>query len=354
MHPFFSHFRYFDVAFPLPKLDMIAIPDFAAGAMENWGLVTYRDTALLWDTVKSSASAKERVAYVVAHELAHQWFGNLVSPEWWAYLWLNEGFATWAGNLAVNELFPHWQTWTKFVGETVSAAFRADGLLSSHPIEVTVNDAGMISEIFDAISYHKGSSVIRMLANNLGGEVFRDGLRTYLKAKQYACATTEDLWAHCSAASGKDVASMMNNWVQKMGYPFVTVRSLGVTGGQLSLEMTQQRYLATGELCDDDTVTYTPLHSVIRILTYTHTHTHTHTHTCANTRTNILSHAHTRTHAHVQTHKDTDTSVHTHTHTHTPTSRSGTVRWIWSWALGARSRQSPSSWMPRAPPSLWL
>mmetsp|Transcript_15282 Transcript_15282/g.30037 ORF Transcript_15282/g.30037 Transcript_15282/m.30037 type:complete len:912 (+) Transcript_15282:45-2780(+) len=244
---FFS--EYFDIGFPLPKLDMIAIPDFAAGAMENWGLVTYRETALLYEEGKSSKQAQARVAYVVAHELAHQWFGNLVSPSWWKYLWLNEGFATWAGVLATDHCFPEWDEWTKFVASYVLSAFTADSLASSHPIEVEVMDAGEINEIFDAISYYKGSSVIRMLANYLGADTFRNGLRTYLKEKQYACASTEDLWRHCSLASGKDVAGVMDNWIKITGYPFVevgAVRGEDLNSSCVRINFKQSLFLSTG------------------------------------------------------------------------------------------------------------
>eukprot|EP00463_Aulacantha_scolymantha_P003380 TRINITY_DN423_c0_g1_i1.p1 TRINITY_DN423_c0_g1~~TRINITY_DN423_c0_g1_i1.p1 ORF type:complete len:576 (-),score=89.60 TRINITY_DN423_c0_g1_i1:104-1831(-) len=257
---------YFDIEFPLPKLDMIAIPDFDAGAMENWGLVTYRETAVLWSN-DSSAAAKERVAYVVAHELAHQWFGNLVSPSWWKYLWLNEGFATWAGTMAVDNLFPDWETWTKFVGSTVSRATSTDSLISSHPVEVEVFNAGQVSEIFDAISYYKGSSVIRMLANYLGEKQFRDGLRTYLKEKQYSCATTEDLWRHCSSASDRDVAAVMDNWIKKVGYPFIKVvlSPESYSEKKISITLTQKRFLANGGEVADDVIWFCPIDIIIGV-----------------------------------------------------------------------------------------
>lgn len=243
---------------------MIAIPDFAAGAMENWGLVTYRETALLWSK-GSSASAKERVAYVVAHELAHQWFGNLVSPSWWRYLWLNEGFATWAGNMAVDHLFPKWDTWTKFVSGTVTNACKADALESSHPVEVEVLNALQVMEIFDAISYYKGSSVIRMLANYLGEENFREGLRTYLDEKKFACATTEDLWSHCTKASGQDVPTMMDNWIKETGYPFVTASCSSSSSSSLTLTLTQKRFLANGAKTADNVIWFCPVGVIIGV-----------------------------------------------------------------------------------------
>ncbi|XP_022732457.1 aminopeptidase M1-like isoform X6 [Durio zibethinus] len=164
---------YLDIPYPLPKLDMVAIPDFAAGAMENYGLVTYRETALLYDDQHSAAANKQRVATVVAHELAHQWFGNLVTMEWWTDLWLNEGFATWMSYLAKDKLFPEWKIWTQFFDQESSEGLRLDGLAESHPIEVEVNHASEIDEIFDMISYKKGASIIRMLRDYLGGQNFQ-------------------------------------------------------------------------------------------------------------------------------------------------------------------------------------
>ncbi|XP_073141982.1 aminopeptidase M1 [Henckelia pumila] len=215
--------EYFEVPYSLPKLDMIAIPDFAAGAMENYGLVTYRETALLYDDKHSAAANKQRVAIVVAHELAHQWFGNLVTMEWWTHLWLNEGFATWVSYLAADSLFPEWQVWTQFL-EQSTEGLRLDGLAESHPIEVDINHAGEIDEIFDAISYRKGASVIRMLQSYLGPECFQRALASYIK--RYACsnAKTEDLWSVLQEESGEPVNKLMNSWTKQKGYPVVSVK----------------------------------------------------------------------------------------------------------------------------------
>ncbi|KAJ8903626.1 hypothetical protein NDN08_004728 [Rhodosorus marinus] len=238
--PFFATF--FEIAYPLPKMDMIAIPDFAAGAMENWGLVTYRETALLLDPSQSSAQAKARVAGVVAHELAHQWFGNLVTMDWWTHLWLNEGFATWAADLAVDTLFPEWKVWVQFVCTTLSSALHLDALRSSHAIEVEINDATEVNEIFDAISYLKGASVIRMLANYLSVDVFKQGLITYLKEFSYSNAATEDLWQHLETASGKPIKELMSNWTKQVGYPVLEVSDLG--NGEV--QVSQSRFLSNG------------------------------------------------------------------------------------------------------------
>lgn len=234
--------EYFGIPYPLPKMDLIAIADFAAGAMENWGAVTYRETAILVDPRESSAATRQRVAIVIAHELAHQWFGNLVTMEWWTHLWLNEGFASWIEYLAVDELFPEWGIWTQFVYSDFSRALGLDSLKSTHPIEVEVKDPNEISEIFDAISYSKGASVIRMLAAYLGEAAFRRGLRSYLERHQYSNATTEDLWQALAEASGKPVKSMMDTWTKQAGYPVLAVEE-----NAQGLNLTQSRFFLSGE-----------------------------------------------------------------------------------------------------------
>ncbi|KAJ4789146.1 Aminopeptidase M1 [Rhynchospora pubera] len=231
---------YFAVPYPLPKLDMVAIPDFAAGAMENYGLVTYRETALLFDDRHSAASNKQRVAVVVAHELAHQWFGNLVTMEWWTHLWLNEGFATWVSYLSADSLFPEWNVWTQFLSESTSG-LRLDALDGSHPIEVEINHASEIDEIFDEISYRKGASVIRMLQSYLGAETFQRGLASYVKKFAYSNAKTEDLWAVLEEESGEPVKKVMSSWTKQQGYPVVSVKK---SDGKLELNQTQ--FLSSG------------------------------------------------------------------------------------------------------------
>ena len=238
---------YFDIAYPLPKMDLVAIPDFAAGAMENWGAVTYRETAILVDPEESSAGTRQRVAIIVAHELAHQWFGNLVTMEWWTHLWLNEGFASWIEFMAVDHLFPEWEMWTQFVYSDFGRALSLDGLKSSHPIEIEVRDPKQISEIFDGISYSKGASVIRMLAAYLGGDTFRSGLRRYLERHQYANATTEDLWQALAEESGKPVKRIMDTWTKQTGYPL-----LSVDASQGEVELRQTRFFLSGVPDRDD------------------------------------------------------------------------------------------------------
>ncbi|HEY4499652.1 MAG TPA: M1 family metallopeptidase [Candidatus Paceibacterota bacterium] len=216
--------EYFAIPYPLPVLDLIAIPDFSSGAMENWGAITYREAALLVDPEHSSAHTKQWVALVIAHELAHQWFGNLVTMEWWTHLWLNEGFASYIEYLAVDHLFPEWDIWTQFVTADLGSALRLDALQNTHPIEIAVHHPNEIDEIFDAVSYSKGASVIRMLASYLGEKDFRNGLRHYLKRHSYSNATTDDLWFALEHASGKPVKEIMDNWTRKPGYPILNIK----------------------------------------------------------------------------------------------------------------------------------
>jgi aminopeptidase N len=224
--------------------------------MENWGLITYRTTAVLFDERSSDARYKNGIAYVVAHELAHQWFGNLVTMDWWSELWLNEGFATWVGWLATDHLHPDWNVWPQFVTDGMQTAFGLDALRGSHPIEVSVRDALDVDQVFDAISYLKGSSVIRMLAAHLGLETFLKGVTIYLKAHTYGNATTNDLWSGLSEASGQDINALMDPWIRKIGYPVITV-----TEGLDHISVKQSRFLSTGDVKaeDDETIWWVPL-----------------------------------------------------------------------------------------------
>merc|ERR1712137_2631 len=233
--------EYFGIRYPLPKLDLIAIPDFAAGAMENWGLLTFRENLLLIDTTSSGISSRQKVAYVIAHEIAHQWFGNLVTMEWWKELWLNEGFATWVGNLAVDHIFPEWNIWLQFGTDYYAKAQSLDGLQSSHPIEVQVSSGDQIMEIFDAISYCKGASVIRTVEAFVGEKDFQQGMNLYLTRHAYGNAATEDLWNALSESSGKDVNKFMRNWTSVEGYPVVTISK---TSGN-TIQLKQQRFLSS-------------------------------------------------------------------------------------------------------------
>ncbi len=232
---------YFGIPYPLPVLDLIAIPDFASNAMENWGAVTYRESTLLIDEETSSAANRQWAALVVAHELAHMWFGNLVTMEWWTHLWLNEGFASFIEYLAIDSLFPKWQIWTQFVYLENGTGLSLDGLKNTHPIEIEVHDPAEISEIFDRVSYSKGASIIRMLADYLGDD-FKRGLCHYLKKHAFANAKTEDLWRALEEVSGKPVGKIMNNWTSKAGHPIINSK---LKTQNSKLELTQSRFFAS-------------------------------------------------------------------------------------------------------------
>ncbi|KAL8690647.1 MAG: hypothetical protein Q9224_004360, partial [Gallowayella concinna] len=248
--------KTFDSKFPLPKMDMVAVPDFSAGAMENWGLITYRVVDVLFDAKTSGASTKERIAEVVQHELAHQWFGNLVTMDFWEGLWLNEGFATWMSWYSCNKFYPEWKVWQSYVTDTLQGALSLDSLRSSHPIEVPVKRADEINQIFDAISYSKGSCVLRMISKYLGEQTFMEGIRRYLKKHAYGNTKTEDLWAALSDASGKPVEKIMDIWTKNVGYPVVTVDE---SIGSNLIRVTQNRFLRTADVKPEEDKTLFPV-----------------------------------------------------------------------------------------------
>ncbi len=233
---------YFGIPYPLQKMDHLAIPDFAAGAMENWGAITYRESALLVDPENSSSGTRQIVAAIIAHEMAHMWFGDLVTMAWWNDLWLNESFASWMGDKAVNDLFPEWQMWTQFLSADTNRALSLDGLTNSHPVEQEVANPAQIQEMFDDISYSKGASIIRMLEGFLGSDAFRDGLRAYLKEHEYGNAETRDLWRALAEASGQPVSSMMDTWTTQMGYPVLDVAADRSDDG-VSVRLSQKRFV---------------------------------------------------------------------------------------------------------------
>ena len=237
--------EYFGIPYPLEKLDHLAIPDFAAGAMENWGGVTYREIALLFDPASSSPGTKQRIAEIIAHEMAHMWFGDLVTMKWWNDLWLNESFASWMATKAVDVLEPEWEEWTQFITMDTIAGLNLDGLENSHPIAQQVNNPAEVSQLFDAISYSKGASILRMLEEYLGEDVFRAGLRDYMRRHAYQNAEGADLWRAMAAASGQDIPAMMDSWIQQVGFPVVTA-DVSRFQGAVRAGVTQQRFLYSG------------------------------------------------------------------------------------------------------------
>jgi len=229
---------YYGIPYPGDKLDLIAIPDFAAGAMENLGAITFRETALLADEHAASRAELERVADVVSHENAHMWFGDLVTMRWWNGIWLNEAFATFMEMLAVDAWKPNWKRWESF-GVSRGAAMAIDALKSTRSIEYTVLSPEDCRSMFDVLTYEKGAAVLRMLEQFLGAEVFRQGISAYLKKHQYNNTETGDLWDALEAASGQPVRSMMDTWIFQQGFPVV---STAPTADGRSLKITQRRF----------------------------------------------------------------------------------------------------------------
>ncbi|CAL1534490.1 unnamed protein product [Lymnaea stagnalis] len=217
---------YFGIPYGLPKLDLITLSEFAIGAMENWGLITYRETALLVDPKNSSAFRKQVVSLIVAHELSHNWFGNLVTMEWWTDLWLKEGFATWIEYQCVDALYPEFNIWKQFIKAEQSRALELDALDSSHPVEVQVGSPSEIDEIFDEISYCKGACLIRMLQSFIGNENFRQGMKLYLNEHKFRNTNTKDMWAAMSKASGQNIGAVMDTWTKQTGFPLLKVKEI--------------------------------------------------------------------------------------------------------------------------------
>src|SRR3989454_552286 len=232
--------EYYGLPYPGDKLDLLAIPDFAAGAMENLGAITFRETALLVDERAASHAEIERVADVVAHENAHMWFGDLVTMSWWNGIWLNEAFATFMEMLAVDAWKPEWRRWSAF-GVSRAAALSLDGLHSTRPIEVPVTSPRDADAMFDVLTYEKGASVLRMLEQYLGAVVFREGVRDYLRTHKFANADTGDLWAALGRAARQPIPAVMDGWIFRPGYPVVTVSR--DAGGQLVLGQQRFNYL---------------------------------------------------------------------------------------------------------------
>lgn len=254
---------YFNIKYPLPKLDLAAIPDFGFTGMENWGLITFRESGLLYDTSISSLQDKQKIALVTGHELAHQWFGNLVTPSWWDDVWLKEGFATYIGLQAVDYVEPTWLIKMQFVIDTLHAALVIDSLLSSHQISVPIEDPKDITQIFDGISYAKGASIIRMMSHFLSEENFKTGVTQYLLTYQYKNANQNQLWdvltehiKDSSLPQDVTIKDIMDSWTLQAGYPVITVQR---DYNNRSVLLTQERFLLSGKKNKSDALWWVPI-----------------------------------------------------------------------------------------------
>jgi aminopeptidase N len=230
--------EYFDTPYPLPKSDHVALPDFSSGAMENWGLITYRELALLADPKKSSIDHRRHVAKVVSHELAHMWFGNLVTMAWWNDLWLNESFANMMEYLSVDALYPEWNTWLEFDAHETVMALRRDSLDGVQSVQVEVHHPDEIGSLFDpAIVYAKGGRLMRMIQHYVGDDAFRVGLKQYFTDHAYKNTVGNDLWDALEKASGKKVTTIMNAWISQPGFPVVNITRDGE-----NVSLSQERF----------------------------------------------------------------------------------------------------------------
>ncbi|KAL4244429.1 Aminopeptidase [Abortiporus biennis] len=247
----------FQIEYPLPKLDTLVASAFDAGAMENWGLIAGKAKALLLDPNQRNLNTMKNIATGQSHEVAHMWFGNITTMAWWDNLYLNEGFASLMGEVIVlSEIYPEWKVDAAFISTALDRALCLDAKLSSHPIETPVPDAHMIHQMFDVLSYKKAASVLRMLSNFVGEDLFLKGVSTYLKAHLYDNSVTEDLWNAISEVTGLDITFVMDNWVKKMGFPVITV-----TETEHGILIRQDRFLETGiaESKDNETIWAVPL-----------------------------------------------------------------------------------------------
>jgi aminopeptidase N len=221
--------EYYGISYPLAKLDLIAIPDFAFGAMENWGAITFRENLLLYYPKITSKSGRQRICEVIAHEIAHQWFGNLVTPSDWKYLWLNESFATYFGYGVVDHFYPKWDTWEQFLQDMTTSALSRDALLETTAIEIPGGEHVVINTSTAPIIYNKGGSILRQIEGYIGKDNFRKGLQGYLSAHKYGCAASHHLWESFENVSNRPIGSMMKSWIEQPGFPMVEVEKVGRT-----------------------------------------------------------------------------------------------------------------------------
>jgi aminopeptidase N len=239
---------YFGTPYPLPKLDMIAAPGQSTffGAMENWGAILYFETALLVDPARSSQSDRQAIFEVIAHEVAHQWFGNLVTMRWWDDLWLNEGFASWMASKVTSELHPEWKPWLQAVANSREAAMQLDAGAATHPVVQRVESVDAVQMAFDAIAYNKGEAVIRMIEQAVGETDFRAGIRSYMRKHAYSNTVTDDLWRELESASGQPITAIAHDFTLQPGVPLVTVESAECSAGMTRLTLTQSRFETDG------------------------------------------------------------------------------------------------------------
>ncbi len=228
---------YYAIDYPLPKMDLIAIPDFAFGAMENWGAITFRENLLLHYPQMTSKSGEERICEVIAHEIAHQWFGNLVTPSDWRYLWLNESFATYFGFGVVDHYYPQWETWQKFLLNQTGSSLVRDALHETFAIEIPGGEHVVINASTAPIIYSKGGSILRQIEGYIGDDNFQKGLQHYLKTYEYGCASSHHLWEAFETVSHLPVSAMMKSWIEQPGFPMIRVERQGHR-----LKLTQQRF----------------------------------------------------------------------------------------------------------------
>jgi aminopeptidase N len=228
--------EYFGEKYPLPKLDLVAVPGGFGGAMENWGAITFYESALLYDPKNSSEETKEGIFRIIAHEVAHQWFGDLVTMAWWDNLWLNEGFASWMGTKCTDHFNPQWQVWLR-ANAAKQRAMATDALSATHPIQQPVKTETEADSAFDEITYQKGQSFLRMLETYLGEEDFRSGIRAYITAHKFSNSTTADLWNALAKSSQKPVGEIARSWTEQPGFPLVSV-----TSKETTLIATQERF----------------------------------------------------------------------------------------------------------------
>ena len=248
--------QYYQIAYPLPKMDLIAIPDFAFGAMENWGAITFRENLLLYYPDITSTSGQERICEVIAHEIAHQWFGNLVTPTDWKYLWLNESFATYFGFGVMDHYHPEWGVWAQFLNGQTAGALARDALHENFAIEIPGGEHVVINTSTAPIIYSKGGSILRQVEGYIGQDDFRNGLSRYLKKHAYGNASSHHLWEALEELSDKPLSKMMQSWIEQAGFPLVEAERKGDT-----LFLSQKRFTYLPDTFDQQWLI--PIHVLI-------------------------------------------------------------------------------------------